>query len=40
MIPIIPINFLLYKTEAGKNRARSKQKRERERETERRGLRE
>ncbi len=34
MIAIIQINFLLYKTEAGKNRVRSKQKRERDRQRE------
>jgi hypothetical protein len=31
MMPIILINFLLYKTEAGKNRVGSKEKRARER---------
>jgi hypothetical protein len=30
MMPIIQIDFLLYKMEAGKNRAGSKRKRERE----------
>ncbi len=30
MMPIVQINFLLYKTEAGKNRAGSRQDRERE----------
>ncbi len=38
MMPIVQINFLLYKTEAGKNRAGSRQ--DREREKERSGLRE
>jgi hypothetical protein len=36
MMPIIQIHFLLYKTEAGKNRVGGKQ--EREREAERNGL--
>jgi hypothetical protein len=37
MMPVIQINLLLYKTEAGKNRVGNKwkMKRERERETER-----